>query len=101
MESFQRDTTIEEVCRKFGGQSVASRISGECPQRFHLRLRDNLCAGIAFEDRQGRRPRGIHKDLGEFGEQDHQQGMDLIFVAHYVITKLDFIHITQQKRGSE
>ena len=60
----------------------------ELAEGLHLRLRDRLCAWIAFEDRQSRRPRGINKDLCEFGEEDHEQGVDLIFVAHHVITEL-------------
>ena len=60
----------------------------ELAEGLHLRLRDGLCAWIPLEDRQSRRPRGINKDLREFGEQHHQQGMDLIFVAHHVIAEL-------------
>ena len=60
----------------------------EPAEALHLGLRDGLRAWIAFENRQGGRPCGIGKDLREFGEQHHQQGVDLIFVAHHVITQL-------------
>ncbi len=60
----------------------------ECAETLHLGLRDGLGAWIAFENRQGRRPRGIGKDLRECGEQHHQQGVDLICVAHHVIAEL-------------
>jgi hypothetical protein len=31
---------------------------------------------------------GSYRDLREFGEQDHEQGVDLIFVAHHIIAEL-------------
>ncbi len=60
----------------------------ELAECLHLCLCDDLRARIAFEDRQGRGARGINKDLREFGKQHHQQGVDLIFVAHHVIAEL-------------
>ena len=60
----------------------------ELAEGLHLGLRDGLRAGIALEDRQSRGPRGINKNLREFGKKHDQQSINLIFVAHHVITEL-------------
>jgi len=64
------------------------QLTQELAQGLHLGLRDGLCAWIALENRQGSGPRGRGFDLREFREQHDQQRMDLIFVAHHVITQL-------------
>src|SRR5260370_725077 len=51
-------------------------------------LCNSLCAGVALEQCEGCRPCWISKDLSELGEENHQERVDLIFVADDVIAKL-------------
>src|ERR1700730_18767402 len=62
--------------REFMQKGATSVSTGVCAR---------ACAtSIALENGQGGRSRGINKHLRKFGKLDHQQGMDLIFVAHDV-----------------
>jgi hypothetical protein len=67
---------------------VRCHFTQQCRELLHACLPDRLRTGIAFEQRQCARTTRIGKHVAELRKDRYHQGMDLVFVAGYLITQV-------------
>jgi hypothetical protein len=77
-----------QLLRRLSSVMTTTLLAQELTQRCWIGLTHGLGAGIGFEDGECGCPGGISEDPMELWKENHQQGMDFIFVAHHVLTQL-------------